>query len=170
MPQKTQKNVTSGGGSRGRSRSRSGSKSRSRSRSGSRNGLRPLTLALPLNSTKARPSVTYNNFFRQQYSHSASDVRSPGGTRLAEYRKVGPPTPGYLPRYPSSGSSRGSSRSSNSNLSMPNSEEMLAAGAGHAARFNRVYPAIRPRSANRPEYNVHAYRRGQNPLGRRESF
>ena len=36
--------------------------------------------------------------------------------------------------------------------------------------INNPLQPVRPRSANRPEYNVGAYRRRQNPLGRRESF
>ena len=167
MPNNTQKNFASGGGSRGRSKSRgrSGSRGRAVSRNTVRNGS-PITLALPLNSTKALPSVSYKNYFGHQYYPYANGVRTPGGTILAEYHKVGPPSPQTLRRYPSVGSSNGSSSSYNSNV---NSEEMFAT-ANAAARFNRLYPAIRPRSANRPEYNFGAYRRGRNPLGRRESF
>jgi hypothetical protein len=170
------KNVTSGGkglnGTRGRSGSRGRSSSKGRSgskdRNASRNRLRPLTVGFPLNSVRAKPSLTYNNFSDEQYYEQAL-VRTPGGTVIANYHNHGPPSPGYLPRYPSSspGSSAGSSH--NSNLSDPNSEEMLAAGAGHAGRFNRVYPAVRTRTVNRPDYNVGAYRRGLPPLTRRRT-
>ena len=130
---------TSGGKpkSRSRSRSRSGSRSGSsgRSRSGSRGrpaaGGRPLTLAKRRRVVKAEPSVTNKNYHEQQYYARAEAVRSPGGTRYANYTAEDANSTG-LPRYPSSSNY---SNSENSNLGTPNSAELAAAGAGYAARL-----------------------------------
>jgi len=126
---------TSGGKpkSRSRSSSRSGSRSRSRSKSRERAaaGGKPLTFAKRRRGVKAVPSVTNRNYNEQQYYVRAEDVRSPHGTRYANYRAEGANTTG-LPRYPSFSNSESSE---NSNLGTPNSAELAAAGAGYAARL-----------------------------------
>lgn len=124
---------TSGGKpkSRSRSSSRSGSGSRSRSRERAAAGGKPLTFAKRRRGVKAVPSVTNRNYNEQQYYVRAEDVRSPRGTRYANYRVEGANTTG-LPRYPSFSNSESSE---NSNLGTPNSAELAAAGAGYAARL-----------------------------------
>lgn len=138
MPKKA---PTSGGkptkGSRSRSSSGSRSGSSGRSRSGSRGraevaaGGRPLTLAKRRRVVKAEPSVTNKNYHEQQYYARAEAVRSPGGTRYANYTAEDVNSTG-LPKYPSSSNSE---NSENSNLGTPNSAELAAAGAGYAARL-----------------------------------
>ena len=164
--------VTSGGGKtkkkgKGRSRSRSGSRGRSN------NANLPVTLAMQLHDVMGVPSVTNNQYFNQAHFPRAANVRSSDGIRFANYYRTGPPSPQYLQRYPSFSSSIASSNRISSASNNYNQElEELYAGLppGLLHQFNNPVMPIRPRSANRPNFNQGAFRRGRPGFNRRSSF
>jgi hypothetical protein len=129
----------------------SGGKPRSRSSSREKNGakhpmtLKPITVAFPERVVKGIPSITNKNYNEQQYYPTANYVRSPGGTMYATYSNEGANTTG-LPPYPTFSNSE---NSENSNLGTPNSAELVAAGAGYAARLPPGVHLTRSRSEGR---------------------
>ena len=142
---------------------RSGSRGRSRGKSNVKNASElPLPLpplALPLTPVIGNKSLTYMNYLLQEHRAHANEVRTPGGTVVANYRKK--LSPEYLPEYPTSYNS--------DSYNEPTSAEMRRYSYA-TEMFNNPIQPVRTRSGNRSNYNVGAYRRNMRRLQRRESF
>lgn len=146
------------------SRGRSGSVKFNKKMNGKNNNV---PLAVLLKPVIGKKSLKHTNYLLQKHYHHANEIRTPGGTIVANYRtKL---SPEYLTEYPNSNSE---SYNSEESQNEPTLAEMRrdARIAYATTMINNPLQPVRPRSSNRPEYNVGAYRRRQNPLGRRESF
>ncbi len=141
-------------------------RSSSRGKSNGKNNAELTPLALLLKPVIGNKSLTHKNYLLQEHHEHANEIRTPGGTIVANYHKK--LTPEYLPKYPYPTSNSYGSEESNE----PTSAEMRrnARIAYATTMINNPLHPVRTRSANRPEHNIGAYRRGRNPLGRRESF
>jgi hypothetical protein len=179
----SQSGATNQNGTRGRSGTRGQSGTRGRSGTRGKNGSNGKTnkknnvvpLARLLNPVKGKKIKRYRNPLLQTGNIHATEVRTPGGTVVANYHKN--TSHRDLPEYPNLNSSFESYNSNSNSYSSQESNEPTSAEMrrnaiiDYATRMinNPLHP-VRSGSANRPEYNTGAYRTGQNPLGRRESF
>ena len=149
------------------SRGRSSSRGKFNKKMNDKNNDVPL--AVLLKPVIGKKSLTHKNYLLQKLYKNATEIRTPGGTVVANYRKK--LSPEYLTEYPYP-NSNSESYNSEESQNEPTLEEMRrdARIAYVTTMINNPLQPVRPRSANRPEYNFGAYRRGRNPLGRRESF